>query len=92
MSAIIRSKKLVHLFHLGWFKLTKFVETKPDLADCNDGSTQSTAPQSIVSSEEESVHVPGLMCDHNNSTLVLSRVNNNTIKKRLTRRVVLRLV
>ena len=31
--ALIRSKKLVNLLHLGGFKLTKFVSNVPDLDD-----------------------------------------------------------
>ena len=46
--ALIRSKELVHLLHLGGFKLTKFVSNVPDLADRIDGSAQSTEPKVIV--------------------------------------------
>ena len=42
--AINRSKVLVHLLHLGGFKLTKFVSNVPNLADQIDGSSQSTEP------------------------------------------------
>ena len=38
------------------------------------------------------MHALGFIWDHNHSTLILSRVNNSNIKKRLTRREVLRLV
>ena len=90
--ALIRSKELVHLLHLGGFKLTKFVSNVPDLADQIDGSAQSTEPKVIVSSKEESMHVLGLKWDHNNDTLVVSRGTNNTITKSLTERLVLSLV
>ena len=72
--ALIRSKELVHLLHLGGFKLTKFLSKVPDLADRIDGSAQSTEPKFIVSSKEESMHLLGLKWDHNTDTLVLSRV------------------
>ena len=90
--ALIRSKELVHLLHLGGFKLTKFVSKVPDLADRIDGSAQSTEPKVIVSSKEESMHVLGLKWDHNNDTLVVSRGTNSTITKSLTQRLVLSLV
>ena len=48
--ALIMSKELVHLLHLGGFKLTKFLSNVPDLADQIDGSAQSTEPKVIVSS------------------------------------------
>ena len=47
--AINRSKELAHLLHLGWFKLTKFVNNVPNLADRIDGSLQSTEPRVIAS-------------------------------------------
>ena len=99
--ALIRSKELVHLLHLGGFKLTKFVSNVPDLADRIDGSAQSTEPKVIVSSKKESMHVLGLNWDHNNDTLFvsrgkrysgLSRGTNSTITKSLTQRLVLSLV
>ena len=90
--ALIRSKELVHLLHLGGFKRTKFVSNVPDLADRIDGSAQSTEPKVIVSSKEESMHVLGLKWDHNNDTLVVSRGTNSTITKSLTQRLVLSLV
>ena len=90
--ALIRSKELVHLLHLGGFKLTKFVSNVPDLADRIDGSAQSTEPKVIVSSKEESMHVLGLKWDHNNDALVVSRGTNSTITKSLTKRLVLSLV
>ena len=90
--ALIRSKELVHLLHLGGFKLTKFVKNVPDLADRIDGSAQSTEPKVIVSSKEESMHVLGLKWDHKNDTLVVSRGTNSTITKSLTQRLVLSLV
>ena len=46
--ALIRSKELVHLLHLGGFKLNKFVSNVPDLAEQIDGSAQSTEPKVIV--------------------------------------------
>ena len=79
--ALTRSKELVHLLHLGVFKLTKFVSNVPDLADRIDGSAQFTEPKVIVSSKEESMHVLGLKWDHNNDTLVVSRGTNSTITK-----------
>ena len=51
-SALIRSKELVHLLHLGGFQLTKFVSNVADLADRIDGSAQFTEPKVIVSSKE----------------------------------------
>ena len=90
--ARIRSKELVHLFHLGGFKLTKFVCNVPDLADQIDGSAKSPEPKVIVSSNQESMHVLGLKLDHNNDTLVLSRSTNSTITKSLTQHLVLSLV
>ena len=87
--ALIRSKEVVHLLHLGGFKLTKFVSNVQDLADRIDGSAQSTEPKIIVSSKEESMHVPGLKWDHNNDTLVVSRGTNSTITKSLTQRLIL---
>ena len=94
--ALIRSKELVHLLHLGdsigRFKLTKFVSNVPDLADQIDGAAQSTEPKVIVSPKEESMHVLGLKWDHNNDTLVVSGGTNSTITKSLTQRLVLSLV
>ena len=72
--------------------LEKFVSNVPDLADRNDGSAQSTEPKVIVSSKEESIHVLGFKWDHNNDTLVVSRVTNSTITKSLTQRLFLSLV
>ena len=90
--ALKRSKELVHLLHLGGFKLTKFVSNVPNLADQIDGSTQSTEKKVIASSKEESSHVLGLKCDHNNDTLVVSRGTTSTVTKSLTQRLVLSLV
>ena len=59
-----RSKKLVHLLHLVVFKLTKFVNNVPNLADPNYCSPQSTKIKIIVSFKEESSHVLRLKCDH----------------------------
>ena len=89
---LIRSKELVHLLHLGVFKLTKFVSNVQDLADRIDGSAQSTEPKVIVSSKEETMHVLGLKWDHKNGTLVVSRGTNSTFTKSLTQRLVLSLV
>ena len=58
--ALIRSKEWVHLFHIGVFKLTKFVNNVPDLADGIDGSAQATKRKVIVSYTEESMHVLGV--------------------------------
>ena len=91
-SVLIRSKELVHLRHLGGFKLTKFVSNVPNLADRIDGSAQFTEPKVIVSSKEESMHVLGLKWDHKNDNLVVSRGTNSTIPKSLTQRLVLSLV
>ena len=90
--ALIRSKELVHLLHLGGFKFTKFLSNVPDLADRIDGSAQSTEPNVILSSNEEPMHVLGLKWDHNNDTLVVSRGTNSTITESLTQRLVLSLV
>ena len=88
--AFIRSKELVHLLHLGGSKPTKFVSNVPDLANQIDG--QSTEPNVIVSSKEESMHVLGFKWDHNNDTLVVSRGTKSTITKSLTKRLVLSLM
>ena len=90
--AINRSKELVHLLHLGGFKLTNFVGNVPDLADRIDGSPQSTEPKIIVSCEEDSLHVLWLKWDHTNDTLVVSRGTSCAITKSLTHRLVLSLV
>ena len=90
--AIKRSKELVHLLHLGGFKLTKFLSNVPDLADRIDGSPQSTEPKVIVSCQEDSSHVLGLKWDHTNDTLVVSRGTSCAITKSLTQRLVLSLV
>ena len=90
--ALIRSKELVHLLHLGVFKLTKFVSNVPDLADRIDGSAQSIEPKFIVSSKEEVMHVLGLQWDHKNDTLVVSRGTNSTITTKLTQPLVLSLM
>ena len=90
--AINRSKELVHLLHLGGFKLTKFVSNVPNLADRIVGSPQSTEPKVIVSCQEDSSHVLGLKWDHTNDTLVVSRGTSCAITKSLTQRLVLSLV
>ena len=90
--ALKRWKELVHLLHLGGFKLTKFVSNVPNLADRIDGSTQSTKPKVIASSKEDSSHVLGLKWDHNNDTLVVSWGTSSTVTKSLTQRLVLSLV
>ena len=66
--ALIRSKVLVDLLHLSWFKLTKFVSNVPDLADRIDGFAQCTGPKVVVSAKEESMHVLGLKWDQNHKT------------------------
>ena len=66
--ALIKSKELVHLLHLGGFKLTKFGSNIPDLVDRIDGSAQSTEPKVIVSSKEEPMYMLGLKWDHNKDT------------------------
>ena len=83
-----RLNELVHLLNFGGFKLTKFVSNVPNLADRIDGSPQSTEPKVIASSKEESSHVLGLKWDHNNDTLVVSRVTSSTVTKSLTQRLV----
>ena len=90
--ALKRSKELVHLLHLGGFKLTKFVSNVPNLADRNDGSTQSTEPKVIASSKKNSSHVLGLKWDHNNDTLIVGRGTSSTVTKSLTQRLLLSLV
>ena len=79
--ALIKSKELVHLLHLGGFKLAKFVSNVPYLADQIAVSAQSTEPKVLVSCKEESTHVLGLKWDHNTDTLVVSRGTNSTITK-----------
>ena len=91
-SALKRSKELVHLLHLGGFKLIKFVSNVPNLADRIDGSPQSTEPKVIAESKEESSHVLGLKWDHKNDTLVAGRGTSSTVTKSLTQRLVLSLV
>ena len=90
--ALIKSKELVYLLHLGGFKLTKLVSNVPDLADRIDESAKPTEPKVIVSSKEESMHQLGLKWDHNNDIVVVSRGTNSTITKNLTQRLVLSLV
>ena len=90
--ALNRSKELVHLLHLGGFKLSNFVSNIPDLAERIDGSAQSSEPKVIVSSKEETMHVLGLKWYHNTDTLDVSRGTNSTITKSLTQRLVLSLV
>ena len=55
--ALNRSKELVHLLHLGGFKLIKFVSNVSNLADQFDESPQSTEPKVIASSKQESLHM-----------------------------------
>ena len=69
-----RSKELLHLLHLGGFKLNKFLSNVPNLADQIDGSPQSTEPKVIAGFREESLHVLGLKWHHNNDTLVVNQV------------------
>ena len=90
--ALKRSKELVHLLHLGGFKLNKFVSNVPNLADRIDGSPQSTEPKVIASSKKDSSHVLGLKWDYNNGTLVVSRDTSSTVTRSLTQRLVLSLV
>ena len=90
--AINRSKELVHLLHLGGFKLTNFVSNVPNLADRIDDSSQSTEPNVIVPCQEDSSHVLGLKWDHTNDTLVVSRGTSCAITKSLTQRLVPSLV
>ena len=90
--AFNRSKELVHLLHLGRFKLTKFVSKLPNLADRIDGSPQTNEPEVIESCQEDSSHVLGLKWDHTNDTLVLSRGTSCAITKSLTQRLVLKLL
>ena len=90
--AIHRSKELVHLLHLGGFKLIKFVSNVPNLAGRIDGSPQSTESKVIVSCQENSLHVLGLNWDHTNDTLVVSRGTSSAITKSLTQRLFLSLV
>ena len=87
--ALNRSKKLVHLPHLGKFKLTKFVSNVPDQID---RSAQSTEPNVFASSKEESSHVLGLKWDHNKDTLVYSRGTSSLVTKSFTQNLVLSLV
>ena len=90
--ALKRSKELVHLLHPGGFELTKFVSNVLNLADRIDGSTQSTEPKVIASSQEDSSPLLGLKWDHINDTLVVSRGTSSTVTKSLTQRLVLSLV
>ena len=90
--AINRSKELVHLLHLGWFRPTKFVSNVPNLTDRIDGSSQSTEPKVNVSCQEDSSHVLGLKWDHTKDTLVVRRGTSCAITKSLTQRLVLSLV
>ena len=64
----------------------------PNLADCINGSPQSTGPKVFVSYQEDSSHVLGLKGDHTNDTLVVIRGTSCTITKSLTQRLVLCLV
>ena len=67
--ALNRSKELAHLLLLGGFKRTKFVINVPNLTDETDGSPQSTEPEAVTSSKEESSHVLELKWVHNKDTL-----------------------
>ena len=87
-----RTKELVHLLHLGAFKLTKFVSNVPNLDDPINGSPQPTEPKVTSSTTKESSHVLGLKWDHNNDTLVVSRGTSSTVNKSLTQHLVLSLV
>ena len=91
-NALKRSKELVHLLHLGGFKLTKFVSNVPNLADRIEGSPQSTEPKVIAPYKEDSLHVLGLKWHHNTDTLVVRRDICSTVTKSLTQRLVLSLV
>ena len=66
--AINRSNELVHLNHLGEFKLTKFLSHFPNLACRIDGSSQSTEPIVNASFQEDSSHVHVLKWDETNGT------------------------
>ena len=89
--ALKRSKELVHLLHLGGFKLTMFVNNLPYLADRIDGSPQSTEPKVMASSKEDSSHVLGLKWDHNNDTIVVSQGTSSTVTTFSTQRLLLSL-
>ena len=65
---INRSKELVHLHHLGEFKLTKFFSNVPNLARRIDGSPQSSEPKVNASFQEDSSHVHVLKLDDTNGT------------------------
>ena len=90
--AIDRSKELLHILHLGGFKLTNSLSNVPNLTDQIDGSLPSTAPKVIDSCEKDSSHVFGLKWDHTNDTLVVNRGTICAITKSLTQRFVLNLV
>ena len=86
--AINRSKELVHLLHLGRFKLTKFVSNVLNLADRIDGSPQYNEPKVIMSCQEDSSHKLWLKWDHANDTLVVSRGTSCAINKSFRQRLV----
>ena len=90
--ALSRSKELVHLLHLGGFKLSKLVSNMPNLAEQIAGSPESIEPKVIASFKEESLHVLGLKWDHNNDTLVVNWGTSSKLTKSLTPRLVLSLV
>ena len=64
----------------------------PNLVDRIDGSPQSTEPKVIVSCQEDSSHVLGLMWDHSNDILVVSRGTSCAITKSFTQRLIRSLV
>ena len=91
--AINRSKELVHLLHLGGFKLKRFVSNVQNLADRTDGSPQPTEPKVNISCRlGDSSHVLGLKWDHTNDNLVASSGTSCAITKSLKQRLVLSLV
>ena len=71
--------------------ITKSVSNVPDLVDQMDGSPQSTEPNVIASSNEESSHVLGLQCDHNNDTLFVNQRTSSRVTLLLKQRLVLSL-
>ena len=90
--AINGLKELVHLFHLGGFKLTKFVSNVPNLAARKNGSPQSAEPKVILSCQKDSLHLVELKWDQTNDNLVVSKGTSCAITKSLTQRLVISLV
>ena len=68
---------MVHFLHLGGFKFSKFVGNVPNVIVPFDGSTQSTKPKVIASSEEEFSHALALIWITTKTLKLLVGVSNS---------------